>query len=282
MQPLKSSLPPNRTLAQVWNHYQVESVLALRLKASTTREQRSAVFATMYDELFRAVPDHPRLTRRADPEATARANRGKAQALRRWVRPTDTVLEFAPGDCEFSAMIAAQFARVIGVDISDQRQPGRNWPANFDLVVYDGYSLPTIAPGSIDVIFSDQLLEHLHPDDAKHHLKLCFELLKPGGRYVLRTPHADSGPWDVSRYFCDEPEGFHLKEWTYRGLRDAMLNAGFARTEGAWNAREICRPMPMAWFTSVERIFSILPKSLRRKIIRPLIPTLLCVGIKAG
>jgi SAM-dependent methyltransferase len=197
------------------------------------------------------------------------------------MRPSDTVLEFAPGDCEFSAALAPQVERVIGVDISDQRQPGRNWPANFSLVVYDGYDLPTIPPGSVDVIFSDQLLEHLHPDDAAHHMRLCYALLKPGGRYVLRTPHADSGPWDVSRYFCDEPEGFHLKEWTYREMREALISAGFSGVLAAWNAREICRPLPLAWFLGVEALFARLPKRIRRKLIRPLIPTLLCVAIKA-
>jgi SAM-dependent methyltransferase len=191
------------------------------------------------------------------------------------------VLEFAPGDCEFSAAIAPKVGRVIGVDISDQRQTGRVWPANFELVVYDGYALPTIAPASVDVIFSDQLLEHLHPDDAAHHMRLCCGLLKPGGRYVLRTPHADSGPWDVSRYFCDEPEGFHLKEWTYREMREALLSAGFNGVVGAWNAREICQPLPLAWFLGIEAIFSGLPKGIRRKLSRPLIPTLLCVAIKA-
>jgi SAM-dependent methyltransferase len=249
------------------------------LKAAS-QEERSLIFSTMYDQLFAAVPDHPRLTRRASPEETASFNAGKYAALRRWLKRTDVVVEFAPGDCEFALELAHHASRVIGVDISDQRQRDRNWPGNFELVVYDGYRLPTVPSGSIDVIFSDQLLEHLHPNDVHSHLCLCFDLLKPGGRYVLRTPHAGSGPWDVSRYFCDEPQGFHLKEWTYREIRTALQHAGFDQVRVAWNARRICLPVPFVYVVAVEWLSSILPKSMCRRILRPLIPTLHCVAIK--
>ena len=56
---LKRPLPPGRTHQQVWNHYQVERVIADRLRSFTV-EDRKRIFPTMYDELFDRVPDHPR------------------------------------------------------------------------------------------------------------------------------------------------------------------------------------------------------------------------------
>lgn len=279
MKPLKQPLPPNRTLQQVWNHYQTEAALAQRLK-SADRAGRQRILATMYDELFSAVPDHPRLTRRTDSADTARANASKRAVLRRWLRRDAVVLEFAPGDGEFAASIAPAVRKVIGVDISDQRAPGRSWPDNFELVLYDGFSLPQLEPGSVDVIFSDQLLEHLHPEDTAGHLQLCCGLLKPGGSYVIRTPHPVSGPWDVSRYFCDDPEGFHLKEWTYHELREALVRAGFQRFGAAWNARLTSVPLPYGYFVAVESLFAKLPRRLAQRSVRPFVPTVLCIATK--
>lgn len=279
MKPLKHPLPPNRTIEQVWNHYQVEARLARNLMAAD-RAGRQRIFSTMYDELFSAVPDHPRLTRRDGIEQTVRANRSKVAALHPWLRPDSVLMEFAPGDGEFAAFIAPQVREVIGVDISDQRRTGRTWPANFRHVVYDGFNLPQVAPDSIDVAFSDQLLEHLHPEDAQSHLELVLRCLRPGGCYVIRTPHAVTGPWDVSRYFCDTPEGFHLREWTFRELRDAMLATGYRRVETAWNAKEFLVRIPGSLMATAEATLGGVARKLPSTMARALFPTVLCVGVK--
>ena len=41
-------------------------------------------------------------------------------------------------------------------------------------------------------------------------------ILTAGGVYLIRTPHAFTGPHDVSKYFCDEPEGFKGKLRPYQ------------------------------------------------------------------
>jgi SAM-dependent methyltransferase len=276
---LKHPLPPGRTLEQVWNHYQVEKALAARLKAAD-REGRRRIFETMYDELFAAVPDHPRLTQQRGAELTARANRPKTNLLRRWIRPDSLLVEFAAGDCAFAAAMANRVRKVVAVDISDQRAPGKTWPDNFQLVVYDGYSLPEIAPGSVDVIFSHQFLEHLHPDDALSHMALALSLLKPGGCYVIHTPHAASGPWDVSRHFCDEAEGFHLKVWTYTEVRQELRALGYSRVEAVVAKRNFNVTLPYAYFTSAEALLRALGRQRARRIAHRLIPDLMCVAHK--
>lgn len=61
---LKHPPPPGRTEEQLRNHYLVEKSIAERLKRAN-REERKRIYREMYDELFRKVPDHPRLTRRS-------------------------------------------------------------------------------------------------------------------------------------------------------------------------------------------------------------------------
>ncbi len=38
---------------------------------------------------------------------------------------------------------------------------------------------------SIDLVISNQLMEHLHPDDAYDQLREVYRVLRDGGRYVL-------------------------------------------------------------------------------------------------
>src|SRR5690606_20747310 len=115
--------------------------------------------------------------------------------------------------CRFSFELAKIAQSVLAVDIADQIGPNVERPANFQLVLYNGYDLD-LPHDSVDTAFSDQLIEHLHPDDAADHFRVVRQVLKPGGVYIFRTPHRLSGPHDVSRYFCEHAEGFHLKEWT--------------------------------------------------------------------
>jgi 2-polyprenyl-3-methyl-5-hydroxy-6-metoxy-1,4-benzoquinol methylase len=211
---LRLKLPEGRTYQQVKNHYLVEKSIADRLKAAS-REERKLIYSGMYDELFQKVPDHPRLTVRSSEQLTRSENKNKLKLIKKLLNPDTVFLEFAPGDCRFAFETAKYVRKVYGVDISDQIGEVDKLPENFNLIIYDGYQLDGIEANSIDLIFSDQFIEHLHPDDTFLHFELAFSLLKPGGKYIFRTPHAFSGPYDVSMYFSDIPQGFHLKEWTY-------------------------------------------------------------------
>lgn len=208
-------------------HYEVERELAARLRNST-RAERPAFFATLYDELFARVPDHPRLSRRDAPEYIRRKVLSQLRLLRPFLKPDTVFLEFAPGDCRLASAVAPQVRRAIGADISDQRPPSEASPPNLEMIVYDGYELP-VPDATADVIFSYQFLEHLHPDDVDAHFMLVRRLLKPGGVYVFDTPHRYSGPHDVSRYFGDELVCFHFQEWTSRGMRRLLARHGFSR-----------------------------------------------------
>ncbi|WKN44357.1 methyltransferase domain-containing protein [Tunicatimonas pelagia] len=267
-----------RTKKQIRNHYEVERALADKLRKSN-REERKALFRVMYDELFEKVPDHPRLTKRSDPEVTRKRNKNKIKMMRGLLNRQTVFAEFAPGDCEFCFYVANQVQRVYGMDISDQADPQRTRPQNFELIVYDGYEL-NMPPNTIDVLFSDQFIEHLHPEDVPEHYALAHHLLVPGGKYSFRYPHIYRGPKDISRFFTDTPTGFHLNESTFTATVEQLKKVDFSHYQCYWFLNGIRIPLPFWIFRTTERLFKNVTARLRRRIAPYLFPTVHIVATK--
>lgn len=270
-------IPQDRTYDSVRHHYEVESAIARRLMAAD-REGRKRIYSTMYDELFAQVPDHPRLTRRDDPAKTAHMNRRKMKLIAPFVPADGNALEFGAGDCRFAFELASRARKVFAVDIADQIGPAAQRPENFELVVYNGYDLD-LPEGSIDTAFSDQLIEHLHPEDSEHHFRIVHGVLKPGGVYIFRTPHRLTGPHDVSRYFCNHAEGFHLKEWTYGELAALLSQIGFRRIEAYWFGRGQLVRVPLAAFRTAESLLQHISLG-RKSVMNYLLPGIAIAAYK--
>ncbi len=118
----------------------------------------------------------------------------------------------------------------IASDVTDQRAdllirqfPGLRW------LVADAIEFSNlVTPASQNAVVSDQVVEHLHPDDVPRHLEATLKVLRPEGRYILRVPHALAGPGDVSQVFgAPVAMGMHLKEYTYHELQPLALATGF-------------------------------------------------------
>ncbi len=263
-------LPRGRTLEQVWRHYQVERELAERIRRSRPGE-RAALYPSLYEELFARVPDHPRMTAALEPRYQAKFLRAKLALLQPFLTPSTRMIEFGAGDCAFAARAALRTRSVIAADLSDQRPPGTSLPRNLRQVLYDGFRIE-VEPASLDLAFSDQMIEHLHPDDVEPHFRLALRLLRAGGVYVLRTPHAFLGPHDVSRYFSRTPRGFHLKEWTFHELASLLLRSGYARVNAYWLARGVSLRAPLAVFRAAEVAMARLaagPRPLAARLFTP-------------
>lgn len=254
------SRSPDRLLA----HYLVERELADRVRRAAGWEERKAIFSTMYDDLFARVPDHPRLAARgADTRGREDQLRWNMAQLKPYLRPGQTVLEVGAGDCALSRRIAEAAEQVYAVDISDQAQGGL--PGNVRLVITDGRTIDVPA-GTVDLAFSDQVMEHLHPDDALEQLRNIHRALKPGGVYMCVTPNRVYGPSDISAFFDDEPRGFHLREYTLGEIRELFVRAGFRRQHVYIGARGCFLRCP-GWFVrGFERTLMALPAVLRRRL----------------
>jgi SAM-dependent methyltransferase len=277
---IKLKNPPSdgRTFEQIRNHYEVEKAIAARLKEAT-KEERKIIYRTMYDELLRRVPDHPRLRRPKGDTFVKTANIKKLRLVEKFLNKSTTFVEFGPGDCSFVTSICDRVRIAYGVDISDQRTQGYNLAANFELIIYDGYDL-ALEEASADIVFSDQLIEHFHQEDVELHFQLVRKILKPQGVYVFRTPHRFTGPHDVSGYFSDVPEGFHLREWTYFEIADLLKDSKYLSWWGYWCSKALCIKVPFGWLITIERLFNIFPKRLRKPLSRLVLPSVIVVAVK--
>jgi SAM-dependent methyltransferase len=260
--PLDRASP--RTPERLRVHYRVERRLADQLRRAPDAEARRRIFATMYDDLFREVPDHPRLRAR-DAAAAERARDidWDLAQLRPYLERGCTFLEIGAGDCALSERIAEGASRVYAVDIAEQA--GRGLPRNVTFALSDGTSVP-VPPGSVDVAFSDQLMEHLHPDDARVQLANIHRALRPGGVYVCITPNRLYGPSDISAYFDDEARGFHLREYSLRELCAILRAAGFTKVRTYVGARGLFLRFPRVPLEALEALLELLPARARRRI----------------
>ncbi len=154
-----------RTLERLRAHYEIEKDLAARLRQAPVADRRH-LYAALYDELFRRVPDHPQLQAKASPAARQLEVALQLGLFARFLTPATRFLEIGSGDCALTLAVAPRVHSVWAVDVSDDITRRARVPGNVRLVLSDGISVP-VAPGSIDFAYSNQLVEHLHPDVGK-------------------------------------------------------------------------------------------------------------------
>lgn len=240
-------------------HYEIEKILADRLK-SASKEMRIGLYTECYEELFRSVGDHPQLAKKFDNDAER--VRRRLRLLRPLLGCDATLLEIGAGDCRLSIAAAPHVRKVIPVDVAPAIMARNDLPRNVEPCLSDGTSIPVPA-GSVDVAYSDQLMEHLHPDDALEQLRNIFIALKPGGRYLCITPNRLLGPHDVSRYFDDVATGLHLREYTTGDLRRLMREVGFREVHSVIAAKGVrFAQVPAGIVAALEAAAGALPRGL--------------------
>jgi SAM-dependent methyltransferase len=217
------------TQAQLAEFYLLEKSLAKRLRESP-RTERLKLYGEVYNELFDRLPYHPMVVRKKSESQRALDVGMQVRFLRRFLRADTDVLEIGAGDCAVAVELASMARKVYALDVSEVISGGQVMPGNVERMLSDGTSIP-LPPDSVDVAYSNQLMEHLHPDDAREQLSNIARVLKRGGRYVCVTPSRLAGPHDVSRFFDDAATGFHLREYTYSELGSLFLAVGFRRVE---------------------------------------------------
>ncbi|MBK8019085.1 MAG: methyltransferase domain-containing protein [Betaproteobacteria bacterium] len=272
-------MPAGRRAEDVRHQYEVEKALAAKLRAAPAEERRH-LYAQVYDEMFRLCPDHPQLVRKRDPSADAAKIERQLTILRNYVRPEHTYLEIGPGDCALTVAMARIAHRCIAVDVSTEVTRHAHWPDNMELIISDGSSIP-VPSGSVDVAYSNQLMEHLHPDDAGTQLVNIVAALKPGGLYLCCTPNRLSGPHDISGPFDEVATGFHLREYTIRETMDLFRRAGFRRFGGSVVVRGRFYRHPLAPLLPVEAVLGALPRGLCQAIADSRWPRLLLGSISS-
>jgi len=167
--------------------------------------------------------------------------------------PPQHIYEVGSGKGELVSYLAEQGFACKATEITRER--GEKWAsstANLTWGNSDGIHLAQFEPEeSYDVLISRHVVEHMHPDDVQAHCIHAFKILKPGGRYVLTTPHKASGPSDITRVFGHaDPLGMHLKEYTYRELATPLRGAGFTVSAAFRFPKSLRARLPFKSFTS--------------------------------
>ena len=120
--------------------------------------------------------------------------------------------------------------------------------------------------------YSQQLMEHLHPEDALEQLRNIYDALKPGGRYFCVTPNRTTGPHDISGHFDDHATGFHLKEYTIGELVKLFRRVGFREVKLYVATQGKAKAIPTLPFRMIEALLAPIPRGLRIRLayaVRP-------------
>jgi len=142
--------------------------------------------------------------------------------FQRYVRDTDTVLEFACGFGEFITNIKA--ARKIAFDLNPD--VARMLPADVEFHLRDASGLGALAQGEVDVCFVSNFFEHLKSkDEMDTLLGELHRVLRPGGRLVALQPNIKYAPGDYWDFYD------HHLPLSHRSCAEAFLLAGFELEE---------------------------------------------------
>jgi SAM-dependent methyltransferase len=255
-----------RTVDQVKEHYLVEKELAHRLRVSS-REERKVLYTSLYDELYQRVPSNPQLTLHTPVQASEETASPQVRFLRRFLRKDAVILEVGAGTCDTALAFAKDVREVYALEVSAEITRSTRGPENFSCLHFDGFDIP-LRSRSIDVVYSDQVLEHIHPDDALEHMLNIYNVLVDGGSYICITPNGLCGPHDISKYFDLVATGFHLKEYTNTELYGLFRRAGFAKVKAYIGIPALYVRYPLMLLVVQEALLSYLPRKLSRAFAR--------------
>jgi len=260
----KSPPKRKRTPEERRAHYELEKILATRLRESS-REERKMLYAAVYDEFFQQVPSlaHPQISLQEVGEVEV----SQWRFLRRFLRKKTVFLEIGAGDCLTSFAVARVVKKVYALEVSEEITKSVHGPENFELHLFDGYAIPNF-PESISVIYSNQVMEHLHRDDAVEQLTSIYHALGKRGHYICVTPNRLTGPHDISQFFDLVATGFHLKEYTNTDLSALFKKVGFSQVKAYVGAEGFYWRFPLSLLKLLESFLSKIPHKQGRVLAR--------------
>jgi SAM-dependent methyltransferase len=256
------------TEEMIQHHWNLERQLTKELLTSSP-ENRWEIFEQCYNCLYNELPWL---------NITAQANIG---LYRDWAyligSAPQKIYEIGSGQGRLIKYLANLGHQCKATEITHERGKRFDLGHRISWGISDGVHLGRFeTERSYDVVISDNVIEHLHPDDLIDHFRGVLNILVPGGRCIFRTPHAYIGPSDISGIFgCDHPQGMHLKEYTYKEIRSALKSAGFNEIHAVWNlpyrVRYRIKPMQsriyLSYLCQLERLIARIPHEYTRKAI---------------
>lgn len=251
-------------------HWELEKRLTRELLKSDT-QNRWEVFERCYSTLYKELEWLNRLI-----DSNSKTLSPPAQRYKNWTcligQPPLKIYEIGSGKGEMITYLADCGFECKATEITRER--GKKHVANHPNLswgISDGVHFEKFEPlGFYDIIVSNQVIEHLHPEDLYNHFKGTASILSNEGRYIFSTPHMLTGPHDISRVFkLEKPVGMHLKEYTYRELKEILLASGFKKV---YSVLRLPRLQPkissfyLDYLCWIEKLLESLPRQTIQKI----------------
>jgi 2-polyprenyl-3-methyl-5-hydroxy-6-metoxy-1,4-benzoquinol methylase len=265
-------------------HFDWEVVYASAIKKSSHGSgEREALFTTAYSGLTTILREM-RARDGRDLDAPMGFNSSQFRNILDVVGPPPrTMLDVGCSTGALVRMLMAHGYDAYGIDISEQlvtkaRELARN---SFGRDLSGQFSIGNFLQHdfgnqSFDFIHSNDVLEHIHSDEASDFLSKCRSLMRPNGVLWLITPNRLTGPGDATtlRLPWGTPAiGLHLKEYTLAELCTLLRQANFDQVEsrlfGAGMGRCATKPRPIyaRLKRGAEPVLAVVPFRLRRRIM---------------
>jgi len=205
--------------------FEYERMLRDRI-LNSNKNDRPKLYRLVYADLFSTFPDHSVFI---PDEQRKRIGKLKAGMITPLLKTPSDVLEVGCGRGDVLAELAWLGHRCTGIEPSvDMIEL-----CSKEVRIFDGCADKLEFPdSSFDLVFSQQVLEHLHPEDVPSHFAEAFRVLRSGGIFAVETPNRTTGPQDISRGFTRVAQGLHLKEWSVGELLREFQQAGFRQVKG--------------------------------------------------
>jgi len=153
------------------------------------------------------------------------------------VTSSSAVLEIAPGHGRWSREIAPRCSRLVLVDLSrnciEHCRHLLRGHAHVEYQVTDGRSLPGVADGSIDFVWSYDSFVHMRKKVIEAYLEEIARVLNPGGLAVIHHPGRRHLFIPFRRFARQFPRGRRLYNF---------LTLGHFRVDDGWRS-DVSRPM---------------------------------------
>lgn len=244
-----------------YQHFVLEKKLANELRNSNLQQRRS-LYMRVYNDLFTTFPE---ITHNVDATIDQRLG-WQLKFLGRLFDKNKVFMEIGSGDCLLAKELTKHFKKVVAFEVADAIPFVAGTPDNFELKIFNGFDMKE-EPASYDIIYSNQVFEHLHPDDTIPLLQSYHKFLKTDGHLVIVTPNRLTGPHDVSRAFCEDAEGFHLKEYTYKELKAQLQATGYKKIRGYVGHKKLGYfGLGISWLVAAEKCFNILPGFIKKRV----------------
>jgi SAM-dependent methyltransferase len=239
--------------AQVQRHAELERELTDRILSSAPAKRAqitSEAYSTLYSEIDWLTDTG------GDPDG------------RRWralLRDNAEVYEIGSGAGKLAMYLNMNGISCVRTDISAERNAKNEFG---ETMVTDGVNLSAFVDQKYDFVISDQVVEHLHPEDIITHFSEARAILKPGGSYIFRAPNARCGPHDLSWVLgFDKAIFMHLSEFTWHDVVLITKPCGFTSAKAILTLPGTKFAMPSGlyfnYLTFIEKTFA-LNKSFRK------------------